>query len=106
MWGLRVYCWGVGEMDDLSEHFTTNVLSAHLTTRNSLPLLEKGTEKKIVNMSTTLGSFGLASQYTWAPSPAYKITTAALNMLTVQYANDHAEKGFTIVALSPGWLKT
>lgn len=97
---------GITTMDDLSDHFTANVLSAHWATRNFIPLLEKGTQKKIVNISTTLGSFNLASQYTWAPAPAYKITKAALNMLTVQYANEYAEKGFTIFALSPGWLKT
>ncbi|PVH84623.1 short chain dehydrogenase reductase [Cadophora sp. DSE1049] len=97
---------GIVGMDDLSNHFTVNVLTAHWTIRNFIPLLEKGTQKKIVNISTALGSFNLASQYTWAPAPAYKIAKAALNMLTVQYANDYAEKGFTIFALSPGWLKT
>ncbi|KAG4422594.1 hypothetical protein IFR04_004215 [Cadophora malorum] len=97
---------GIAAMDDLADHFTVNVLSAHWTIRNFIPLLEKGTQKKIINISTTLGSFGLASQYTWATAPAYKITKAALNMLTVQYANDYAEKGFTIVSLSPGWLQT
>ncbi|KAG4434996.1 hypothetical protein IFR05_009521 [Cadophora sp. M221] len=97
---------GIAGMDDLSNHFTANVLSAHWTTRTFMPLLEKGTLKKIVNISTTLGSFALAPQYTWAPAPAYKISKAALNMLTVQYALNYAGKGFTIFILSPGWLKT
>ncbi|KAH6720410.1 short chain oxidoreductase [Leptodontidium sp. MPI-SDFR-AT-0119] len=97
---------GIAGMDDLSNHFTVNVLSAHRTTRNFMPLLAKGTLKKVVNISTTLGSFTLAPRYTWAPAPAYKISKAALNMLTVQYALEYAEKGFTIFALSPGWLKT
>ncbi|KAH7360167.1 short chain dehydrogenase reductase [Rhexocercosporidium sp. MPI-PUGE-AT-0058] len=97
---------GIVGMDDLSNHFTVNVLSAHWTTRTFMPLLEKGALKKVVNITTTLGSFGLAPQYTLSPAPAYKISKAALNMLTVQYAMDYAEKGFTIFALSPGWLKT
>ncbi|KAJ5084549.1 C-factor [Penicillium alfredii] len=40
------------------------------------------------------------------PSPAYKITKAALNSLTVQYALDYKKEGFTIFAFAPGWLRT
>ncbi|CZT51343.1 related to short chain oxidoreductase (CsgA) [Rhynchosporium secalis] len=97
---------GIASMDDLASHFNVNVLGTHAVTRTFIPLLEKGTQKKIVNITTTLGSLGLAGSYSFSPSPAYKITKAALNMLTIQYALDYAEKGFTIFALSPGWLKT
>jgi NAD(P)-dependent dehydrogenase (short-subunit alcohol dehydrogenase family) len=36
------------------------------------------------------------------PGPAYKITKAALNMLTAQYAHTYGKEGFVIFALSPG----
>ncbi|KAL2074163.1 hypothetical protein VTL71DRAFT_7941 [Oculimacula yallundae] len=97
---------GIVSMDDLSSHFTSNVLATHWVTRNFIPLLEKGSLKKIANITTTLGSLNLAPSYSWSPAPAYKISKAALNMLTIQYALDYASKGFTIFALSPGWLKT
>ncbi|CZT05500.1 related to short chain oxidoreductase (CsgA) [Rhynchosporium agropyri] len=96
---------GIASMDDLASHFNVNVLGTHAVTRTFIPLLEKGTQKKIVNITTTLGSLGLAGSYSFSPSPAYKITKAALNMLTIQYALDYAEKGFTIFALSPGVSK-
>lgn len=35
-------------------------------------------------------------------SPAYKISKAALNMLTVQYAQQYANDGFTFLAINPG----
>lgn len=44
----------------------------------------------------------LAPVYKGSPTPAYKITKAALNMLTVQYAQDYASEGFTFLAVSPG----
>lgn len=114
--------------DDLTEHFSVNVLSAHYMIRNFLPLLELGNEKKIVNMyvqsplppappllklifspyskykcrTSTLGSITQANKYTWGSTPGYKITKAALNMLTVQYSLEYAKQGFTIFALSPG----
>lgn len=37
-----------------------------------------------------------------APMPAYKISKAALNALTVQYARSYEESGFTFVAVHPG----
>jgi NAD(P)-dependent dehydrogenase (short-subunit alcohol dehydrogenase family) len=45
---------------------------------------------------------GLAPAYTWASLPAYKISKAALNNLTVQYSLDHAKDGFSFAAISPG----
>ncbi|KAI8931410.1 hypothetical protein NX059_011740 [Plenodomus lindquistii] len=97
---------GVASMDNLETSFTVNVMGVHWTTREFLPLLKKGAMKKVVNMSTTLGSIALAQYAVALPAPAYKISKAALNALTVQYALDHQEEGFTFMALSPGWLKT
>lgn len=36
------------------------------------------------------------------PAPSYKISKAAMNALTVQYALDHAKEGFSFMALCPG----
>jgi NAD(P)-dependent dehydrogenase (short-subunit alcohol dehydrogenase family) len=44
----------------------------------------------------------LADRYPWAPAPAYKITKAALNALSVQYAQELGKEGFIFVIVSPG----
>jgi NAD(P)-dependent dehydrogenase (short-subunit alcohol dehydrogenase family) len=44
----------------------------------------------------------LAKVYAQGRCPAYKISKAALNMLTVQYAQQYADEGFTFLAVSPG----
>ena len=49
-----------------------------------------------------MGSFGFLDTYKVFPVPAYKITKAALNMLTVQYAQSLAEEGFIVTAVAPG----
>jgi NAD(P)-dependent dehydrogenase (short-subunit alcohol dehydrogenase family) len=36
------------------------------------------------------------------PVPAYKISKAALSMLTVQYAHQYVDEGFTFLGISPG----
>jgi NAD(P)-dependent dehydrogenase (short-subunit alcohol dehydrogenase family) len=87
---------------DLEPSFKTNVLSVQLVTSHFFPLLQKGSLKKIVNVSSTVGSFSMSRAFSFMPAPAYKITKAALNMLTYQYALTYAEEGFTIIAVSPG----
>ncbi|OJK00118.1 hypothetical protein ASPACDRAFT_118039 [Aspergillus aculeatus ATCC 16872] len=94
------------EMNDLTSSFNVNVNGPHLVTREFLPLLRKGTTKKIVNISTTLGSFAMQSVYREAMSQSYKITKAALNMLTVLYAQELEQEGFAVFCISPGWLQT
>jgi NAD(P)-dependent dehydrogenase (short-subunit alcohol dehydrogenase family) len=37
-----------------------------------------------------------------SPTPAYKVTKAAMNMLTVQYGLELGKDGFTLLAISPG----
>ena len=49
-----------------------------------------------------MGSISHASRFVMAPTPAYKVSKAALNMLTVQYALEFGNDGFTVIALSPG----
>ncbi|KAK7219670.1 hypothetical protein V2G26_007673 [Clonostachys chloroleuca] len=97
---------GIEHMDDLMSLFNVNVMSAHQVTRAYLPLLKKGNTKKIANISTTVGSITMAPTFREIPTPAYKISKAALNMLTVQYALSLADQGFTTIAVSPGWIKT
>ncbi|KAJ4305638.1 hypothetical protein N0V90_001169 [Kalmusia sp. IMI 367209] len=97
---------GTASMDNLEESFNVNVMGVHWTTRAFLPLLQKGNLKKVANMATTLGSIALAPAAAALPAPAYKISKAAMNALTVQYALDYQKDGFTFMALAPGWLKT
>lgn len=44
----------------------------------------------------------LAREVAFARCPAYKISKAALNALTVQYATSYEEDGFIFLAVSPG----
>lgn len=90
----------------MNKVLSTNVTAVHLITQAFLPLLEKGNLKKIVNITSTLGSIAMAEGYLQSPSAAYKVSKAALNMLTVQYAFQLGKQGFTVFCISPGWLKT
>lgn len=52
--------------------------------------------------TSTFGSMTLSSQFQQTPTPAYKVSKTALNMLTVQYAEAFHDEGVTLVALCPG----
>lgn len=82
------------------------MLGAHVTTSAFLPLLRLGTQKRVINVSTTLGSLAMAPRYAVFPVPAYKVAKAALSMLTVQQSLVYGKEGFTVLALSPGWVRT
>ncbi|KAI4236557.1 MAG: hypothetical protein L6R40_006113 [Gallowayella cf. fulva] len=97
---------GIETMNNLSETFNANVASVHNVTSAFLPLLRKGSQKKVFNISSTAGSLTVARKYQPMPIPAYKVCKAALNMLTVQYALSMEEEGFTFIAICPGWLRT
>ncbi|KAL4865110.1 hypothetical protein BDV12DRAFT_211249 [Aspergillus spectabilis] len=95
----------IEKMDDLTEVFHTNVTLTHLVSRAFMPLLRQGNRKTIANISSTVGSIAQAHKYPF-PVHAYKVSKAGLNMLTVQYALEYKEEGFSVFAISPGWLKT
>ncbi|KAL3483951.1 hypothetical protein BJX62DRAFT_219405 [Aspergillus germanicus] len=91
---------------DLTEVFHTNVTLTQLVTSAFLPLLRQGSRKIIANISSTVGSITLGPVFSMNSAHAYKISKAAMNMLTMQYAVDYKDEGFTAFALSPGWLRT
>ncbi|PHH90095.1 hypothetical protein CDD83_4552 [Cordyceps sp. RAO-2017] len=94
------------DADLLIRTFDVNVASAHRVTAALIPALRKSKEKKIIMVSSPLGSMGYGKRFQFAPVPAYKITKAAMNMLSVQYAMEYEREGFTVLAISPGWLRT
>lgn len=52
--------------------------------------------------SSAMGSMALSNVFSFAPGAAYKVSKAALNMLTRQYALAFSEDGITFIAVSPG----
>jgi NAD(P)-dependent dehydrogenase (short-subunit alcohol dehydrogenase family) len=90
-------------LDALERNLTTNVLSAHWLIHALLPLLKRGTEPRIINVSSGAGK--LEAVRAEANMPAYRLSKLLLNGLSLSYAGDL--KGQVAVnSLDPGWLKT
>jgi NAD(P)-dependent dehydrogenase (short-subunit alcohol dehydrogenase family) len=94
----------LGELDwaDIAHHFEVNVGGPFLTTRYLYPLIRAGRGKKIVNMSSNLASIERSGR----GSVPYRLSKAALNMLSKQQAVEYQAEGVTVISLSPGWVRT
>ncbi|CEG83675.1 hypothetical protein RMATCC62417_17555 [Rhizopus microsporus] len=86
--------------------FETNVAGVVETTNAFLPLLRKRGKdhtKKIVNISSLLGSVGLCDSTLAA---AYRVSKSAVNMVTKLQSLQLAEENFIVYSAHPGWVQT
>ena len=90
------------EWSDMAHHFDVNVGGAFLATKCLYPLIKAGRGKKIINISSKLGSIELSS----GSSIPYSISKVALNMLTKNQSVEYKAAGITVISLSPGWVRT
>ena len=87
---------------DLRDAFEINTIGPLELIRTALPHLLATGHGRIVNVTSRSGTFAA----TWATAPAYGVSKAALNMLTVQLAKDLAGSGVLVNACCPGWVRT
>lgn len=97
--------------ETLRKTFETNFYGPFRVTRAFLHLLRKAGGARVVNLSSILGSIGLASdpghpEYSTFKGMAYQTSKAALNMLTVAMGNELKGEGIKVNAAHPGWVKT
>ncbi|KAH8920392.1 NAD(P)-binding protein [Atractiella rhizophila] len=99
-------------IDMFAESFRINVVGTIQATKAFLPLLKKGSERKVVNISTFAGSIAHVDNLKdlmWPNSGiwgAYSVSKAALNMATRKFDANLRHEGFSFIALHPGWVKT
>ena len=91
------------DIESLIDSFHTNSLGAMRVTQALLPNLRRGEGKRIVQITSKMGSMadnGSGGSY------AYRMSKAALNMFNTSLAIDLAPEGFLCVILHPGWVQT
>ncbi|TYB57622.1 SDR family oxidoreductase [Nonomuraea sp. PA05] len=101
--------------DDLRPEFETNVFAVVRVVHAMLPLLRRSKAARIVNVSSDSAIFAKATEQgsMFARSHdsfAYSATKAAVNMLTVKYANAFADDPelahIKVNAVTPGYVAT
>jgi NAD(P)-dependent dehydrogenase (short-subunit alcohol dehydrogenase family) len=94
--------------DDMRTVYETNVFGAVRVLHAFIPLLEESSAPVVVNVSSGVGSLGLATDpegsMSQANYPVYASSKAALNMLTIRYAA--AFPSMRINSVDPGFTAT
>lgn len=86
----------------VEEAIRVNTLGPWRLSKALYPYLKASDHGRIVNVSSSSGSF----VDSWPGTPAYSMTKAALNMLTLKMAADLKDDGILVNAVCPGWART
>ena len=97
-------------MDIVRQTYATNVFGTMSVTLAMLPLLRRAEAARIVNMSSGLASMGLAtrpgSKHADKCMLSYNTSKAAVNSVTIQFANELRSTPIKVNAADPGYTKT
>lgn len=89
-------------LDEVRFLMETNLYGAWRMAQAFKPLLLKSSAGRIINVSSGMGELSsLKGDY-----PAYRISKAALNALSIMLADELAPKGIQVNAMCPGWVRT
>jgi NAD(P)-dependent dehydrogenase (short-subunit alcohol dehydrogenase family) len=83
--------------------FATNSIGHYLITLALLENVQQSQTKKIINMSSNMGSIGLDTNGINIP---YRASKAALNAITKSLSAIHQNDKLIIIAMHPGWVRT
>jgi NAD(P)-dependent dehydrogenase (short-subunit alcohol dehydrogenase family) len=87
---------------DLADAFEVNTIGPMRLIHAAIPHLRAAGGGRIVNVSSRSGTFS----DTWADAPAYAVSKAALNMLTLHLGRHLDGTGILVNACCPGWVRT
>lgn len=85
-----------------TSQFKLNAISVVHSTNAFLPLLKKGSAKKVITISSGAGDTELTLTAGLTTQPAYSVAKAAANMVVAKFAAELKSEGFVFLALSPG----
>ncbi len=86
----------------LDQAMNTNTFGPIRTAQAFLPLLEKASAARVINVSSGYGALdGLSANV-----PSYCLSKLALNGATIMLAEALQPKGIVVYAMCPGWVKT
>ncbi len=97
-------------LEELDTELQTNITGVWRVTQAFYPLLKASPQGRVVNVSSTMGSFTVPGwgllEYSSTAIPAYSITKLALNGLTIKMAKEFGQSKILVNAVCPGFTAT
>ena len=90
------------EPREFEETWRVNTLGPFLMTKRLAPLLRKSRHGRVVNVSSGAGQLSSMTGY----APSYSTSKAALNAITILFANALRRDGVLVNCADPGWVRT
>lgn len=90
------------DLDKVEQTFNINLYGPMRVIKYFLPLLHKGPDSTIINISSEAGSF----QNAYGGDYPYALSKSALNMFSEQLRKYLKNDGVSVYAVHPGWIKT
>lgn len=93
------------DLEAFQEEVLFNTVVPVRLTRAFLPLIKKSREKKVIFVTSAMGSF----ERTWPlvnECNSYSVGKAALNMVARKWGASLKYDGISVAAIHPGWVKT
>jgi NAD(P)-dependent dehydrogenase (short-subunit alcohol dehydrogenase family) len=84
------------------ETWRVNTFGPFLMTQRFAPLLRRSGHGRVVNVSSGAGQLSSMSSY----APSYSTSKAALNAITILFANALRRDGVLVNCADPGWVRT
>ena len=101
--GLKNLKEGIFDIDAWGEVFKVNTIAPLHLTKALAENLNKGTEKKLIYISSYMGSINDNQD---GGHYIYRTSKSALNQLVKGLSIDLNSSGFIVVSVHPGWVKT
>ncbi|MEM8898248.1 MAG: SDR family oxidoreductase [Bacteroidota bacterium] len=90
------------DLENVQETLETNLIGPWRMAKAFIPLMRKNGYGRIVNVSSGAGAIdGMG-----AGTPAYSVSKAALNVMSIKLAAELSESGILVNAVCPGWVRT
>ncbi|KAH8115081.1 NAD-binding protein [Phellopilus nigrolimitatus] len=91
---------------DLLTFFKTNVIGLTRMINAFLPLIRSGNAKKIIAITSEMGSPHFALRANNQMAGPYAISKAGVNMVVTKYAVALKDEGIIFISINPGLMKT
>lgn len=93
-------------IDDFNASFKVNAIGLVNTVQAFLPLIRKGTVKKVANISSAMADVDVINKVGIDGAGPYSVSKAAANVIIAKYNAAHKSEGILFLSISPGYVST